>query len=380
MNKDFLRGGPNQRNQHCSNCGKSGHLNRSCKDPITSFGIICLKFNDANQKEIFETLTSNLLNANISMMNTFNNNCMNASHRYADSVKFLLIRRRHSLGMLEFVRGRYDIRDYQGITKLFKLMSRSEIDMIRTNENFRAIWESIWTQHASQSGGKTSSFEDEFEISADKYRVLRTGFREENILGLSYYTNNVAPEWETPEWGFPKGRRTYHEKNMDCALREFGEETGYSSDDHVLVKGIMPLKEVFDGTNNIPYKHVYYISVLQNGEKQPTIEESNREIGDVGWFTYSEAVKLFRPYHTEKKRLLNEVFKYIVSVLETSRHGHIARCTPVGQDVGTQPEISRECVHRRQGQEVLQQGQIHNDHCYPLDLQNEGQLPSRNIW
>jgi 8-oxo-dGTP pyrophosphatase MutT (NUDIX family) len=31
-----------------------------------------------------------------------------------------------------------------------------------------------------------------------------------------------------PEWGFPKGRRNYNEKDIDCALREFSEETGYS--------------------------------------------------------------------------------------------------------------------------------------------------------
>ena len=35
--------------------------------------------------------------------------------------------------------------------------------------------------------------------------------------------------WEEPEWGFPKGRRNYQEKDYDCAMREFTEETGLSS-------------------------------------------------------------------------------------------------------------------------------------------------------
>ena len=32
--------------------------------------------------------------------------------------------------------------------------------------------------------------------------------------------------YESPEWGFPKGRRNMHESDLDCAKREFEEETG----------------------------------------------------------------------------------------------------------------------------------------------------------
>ena len=36
-------------------------------------------------------------------------------------------------------------------------------------------------------------------------------------------------KWTEPEWGFPKGRREYHETDVDCSKREFQEETGISS-------------------------------------------------------------------------------------------------------------------------------------------------------
>ena len=35
-------------------------------------------------------------------------------------------------------------------------------------------------------------------------------------------------DWTEQEWGFPKGRRNFQEKDYDCAIREFTEETGYS--------------------------------------------------------------------------------------------------------------------------------------------------------
>lgn len=318
-NKNFIRA-ITSRNQHCSNCGKFGHLNRACKDPITSFGVICVRFEDPEMKLAFQEEVEKGQNINITVHNCHHNKYISSSHLYSDKIKFLLIRRRHSLGMLEFVRGRYDIKDYQGITKLFKLMSKDEIDLIRTNKDFRGIWDSIWTKTAPHIG-KLSSYEDEYEASKGKFKTLQDGFREENVLGLSYYTNNVSPEWSTPEWGFPKGRRSYHEKNIDCATREFEEETGYASEDHHILKPVLPLKELLHGTNNIPYKHVYYLSVVSNTSKTPVVDDSNREIGDVGWFTYAEALNLFRPYHTEKRRLLNEVFKYAVSIIEMSKEG-----------------------------------------------------------
>ena len=28
---------------YCTNCGKFGHINKTCKEPITSLGILCFK-------------------------------------------------------------------------------------------------------------------------------------------------------------------------------------------------------------------------------------------------------------------------------------------------------------------------------------------------
>ena len=49
--------------------------------------------------------------------------------------KYLLICRRNTIGMVEFLRGRYVYSDIEYLTKLFDVMTISEIDLI-TNNNF----------------------------------------------------------------------------------------------------------------------------------------------------------------------------------------------------------------------------------------------------
>jgi 8-oxo-dGTP pyrophosphatase MutT (NUDIX family) len=63
--------------------------------------------------------------------------------------------------------------------------------------------------------------------------------------------------YDTPEWGFPKGRRNYRENNITCAKRELYEETNFREDEYNILNGIYPLVEVMTGTNDKKYKHIY---------------------------------------------------------------------------------------------------------------------------
>ena len=53
--------------------------------------------------------------------------------------------------------------------------------------------------------------------------------------------------WVEPEWGFPKGRRNFMEKDYECALREFSEETGYDTNIIKNVNNLLPFEEIFTG-------------------------------------------------------------------------------------------------------------------------------------
>jgi len=75
---------------------------------------------------------------------------------------------------------------------------------------------------------------------------------------LKNYKNNYTEQ----EWGFPKGRKKIKESDIDCAIREFCEETQLYKDDIQIDSKIIPFQEIFFGTNNILYKHVYYIAKI----------------------------------------------------------------------------------------------------------------------
>ena len=40
----------------CNNCGKFGHTQKQCNEPITSLGIICLKINEVNKNKCMDKL------------------------------------------------------------------------------------------------------------------------------------------------------------------------------------------------------------------------------------------------------------------------------------------------------------------------------------
>jgi 8-oxo-dGTP pyrophosphatase MutT (NUDIX family) len=43
-------------------------------------------------------------------------------------------------------------------------------------------------------------------------------------------TSGTANNFLEPEWSFPKGRRKIKENDLDCAVREFCEETQLTKD------------------------------------------------------------------------------------------------------------------------------------------------------
>lgn len=253
-----------QKNLYCSNCGKFSHLYRDCKEPITSYGVILYKIHE----------------------NTLN---------------FLLIRRKDTLTYVEFIRGRYNTQDIKFITKLIYGMTSEEKKRL-SELDFEELWNLLWINPNLKQHRK------EFETSSVKFKYLK----ENNIL--QELLKSINSQWNEPEWGFPKGRRNLYEDDIACAEREFIEETGIKKNDYIILKHINPITEVFTGTNNIPYKHVYYIGLFLS-DSDININENNKyqvaEVGKIGWFNYNDSMNLIRPYNIEKKRVLTNAYKLI---------------------------------------------------------------------
>ena len=76
----------NLKQYFCNNCGITGHSFNKCKEPITSLGVISYKYTNNNE------------------------------------IRYLMINRKDSLGFVDFIRGKYNIRNIEYIKNIIVLI------------------------------------------------------------------------------------------------------------------------------------------------------------------------------------------------------------------------------------------------------------------
>ena len=291
----------------CCNCGKYGHKYSKCNEPITSLGIIAIKPNEEGIYEKFKNFFNNEKYYNLIKSNTMNNNILLEIDKYRENFKFLLIQRRKTLGYIEFLRGRYNESNYDEIVNLFDQMTKNEINDILT-KNFLLLWQDLWKNNIDNK-----YYKNEYDESFKKFQIVK--FKKDLIKSLE----NIVLDYDSPEWGFPKGRRIYLEKNINCAIREFEEETSLTSKDYILINNIPPIQETFYGTNEVLYRHIYYFALCKS-DLTVTLNKDNpnqmEEIGNIGFFSFNECCSLIRNYHVERQNILNETFIFLSSILK----------------------------------------------------------------
>lgn len=179
----------------CANCGGLGHIYKNCNFPITSYGIICFKLiMDRKNHSVYPI--------------------------------YLMVQRKDSLNKVEFIRGKYELKQKDYILNMFENMTEEERIEIR-NHDFETIWKNLWKID------NCNQFEKEFKDSKAKFDILKKGYiidRGETKGGhmhfsIDYILENTKSNILESEWGFPKGRRNINESDIDCAIRELNEET-----------------------------------------------------------------------------------------------------------------------------------------------------------
>lgn len=292
---------------HCINCGKQNHTAKFCKEPRTSYGVILIEMcindpNDINKDHFISTINYQIdINKISTCIRIDNDVALSKYGKYKDSVKFLLVQRKHTLGLLEFIRGNYDPYYSYSVVHLFKQMTPIEIDKIKNCQSFGDLWHSIY--------GTSTNYENLFNESKIKFNKLKAGT---DVLKLDYYLNNIAPEFTTQEWGFPKGRREKYETDIECAFREFIEETSFKGNFQILNK-IPPIEENIIGTNGIHYRHIYYVAITFNNESLG--HNNSPEINDAKFFCIEDAIDSIRTYHHEKKNIIMRLYEHIINIL-----------------------------------------------------------------
>jgi 8-oxo-dGTP pyrophosphatase MutT (NUDIX family) len=168
-------------------------------------------------------------------------------------------------------------------------------------EPFDSIWRQLWgDDHTSP----------EYLMSKEKFgQVDRQAIMRTH---LSVY--------KEPEWGFPKGRRVRCESDIECAIREFNEETNIPREAYTIVNNIM-LEETFMGLNGIAYRHVYFVALLTSPElvnlNQKMTYMQRREISGIGWKSFEECRGYIRPHHVQREVMV-ERLENIVKTYESN--------------------------------------------------------------
>ena len=259
---------------YCNNCSKQGHMYHQCKMPILSIGTI-----------VFKEVPSD------------------------KQIQFLMICRNHTFGFMDFMRGKYSIYNKDFLLNLFNEMTDYEKNMILTNE-FKELWCYLWNNRDSYL-----QYREEETLSEEKFNSLHAGIFFQN----SYYSiKSIIEEcnhnhWTEPEWGFPKGRRNNYERDYDCALREFREETGYTTNNLKNIENIMPFEEIFTGSNYKSYKNKYFLLKMFAETPKSVDHFDKNEVSKMEWKTYEECMECIRPYNLEKKQLLTNIYQALMT-------------------------------------------------------------------
>lgn len=263
----------------CNNCGKYGnHSYNNCKFPTTSIGLIairCAPSQEPGQDQKYE---------------------------------FLMIRRKDTLGFVDFIRGKYTFSNFTHVRNIIDEMTVSEKDRLLRCD-FKQLWTEMWGSYTS------SQFTGEEIQSRDKFNKLKNGvfFKgSSTCVTLRELIERSPTRWKNAEWGFPKGRRNNQEYDIECALRENLEETGYPIKKTDILSNVAPFEEVFIGSNLKSYKHKYFVSFVSN-ELQPVSSFEKSEVSKLKWLPYEMCIKKIRPYNTEKIKMLHRIHSILTT-------------------------------------------------------------------
>jgi|Laugresu1bdmlbsd_1035121.scaffolds.fasta_scaffold00002_29 ADP-ribose pyrophosphatase YjhB (NUDIX family) len=249
----------------CNNCNRTNHVYNNCRAPITSIGVIAFRCGDTGPE-------------------------------------FLMIRRRDSFGFVDFIRGKYSLNDEAYIQRIIDEMTMTEkSNLLRLT--FEQLWRLLWGEYT-----RGSQYKNEEHISFEKYRQVLGGIRTKDgrIKTLHQFIDESTTRWTETEWGFPKGRRNYNEKDLPCALRECLEETGYDIGVDNVIQNIAPFEEIFMGSDMKCYKQKYFLAMVDL-DKKPKKAHDIMEVGLMKWMTFEECISTIRPYNLEKIGIVSKI-------------------------------------------------------------------------
>lgn len=196
------------------------------------------------------------------------------------SSKFLVIQRPYSPEFLHLMRGNFKKSD---ITHILENTYYGEHNILRDilNDTTNTVSDKIRLYLKTYDNISEKSI----ELIVSRSRDLILLYRDELIEAI----NEVYPSITLP-WIWPKGRPDNGESDIDCAIRETLEETGYtfhlSGDEKII-------KMTIDSFFGAKFKSVYYIVTIKGLKELKSGKIiTPKEVKQVGWKSYRELFPL----------------------------------------------------------------------------------------
>lgn len=193
---------------------------------------------------------------------------------------------------MSFVLGYYSKYDDSHIRVLLNGMTHSEkIDILSLN--YEQLWYRVMLdvpKYMDINADRVSKSDiNAFIKKKKRFEYLFMCDNGYKLRSLINHTNNNGLLWE-----IPKGRKYKNELTLDCAIREFKEETGLKSSHYTVLCGIKPIVESYISMKTT-YINKYFISstTLQTSTH---IKFSNTnqitEIEDMRWMNTDDVRRI----------------------------------------------------------------------------------------
>jgi len=176
-----------------------------------------------------------------------------------------MIKKRTTFSFVEFTLGRYKKGDIRQIVNLMNRMS-SEEKLDIWSLDFGRMWYRIWLVDPDSiytSDSLKLSKERYEKYSKCKHYFCSNFLKDKGVLIRKLLSDSITTE---TLWELPKGRVAFpQEKHLNCAIREFEEETGISSSEYELLDSEPYTSSVQHG--KVRYINYYYLCVLNSNSR-----------------------------------------------------------------------------------------------------------------
>jgi 8-oxo-dGTP pyrophosphatase MutT (NUDIX family) len=235
--------------------------------------------------------------------------------------EILMIKKRYTYYYFNFVFGLYVIQNIKQLRILFDNMTFSEkVDIL--SMRFNIMWYRLWLCNPEKTFYTDKLIKNEAKNTNQPQKNIKYYHKKKNKFESTFLKDGGSQlrklitnsSNSTTPWEIPKGGKNENEFDLNCAVREFEEETDISFNNYTMLWSTPPIK-VSHRVDTTVYISIYYVAYLNNDSKwSPKInfnlQNQLNEVEEVRWVSLDE-IKFLNLNEIPKKRLINNYKKII---------------------------------------------------------------------